>query len=143
MAATPQAKIQPQPRQDLPSNFQDLMTEVNRSRRMLEWDDNWDGDGSPAYDEATLARAADFLMRSSIALWADFRLNSPVPEIAPGPDGSLDLDWQTANRELLVNIPADLDKPATFYGDDKVNTKLKGILDTSADNVWLLMWLTR
>ncbi len=143
MAATPQAKIPPQPRQDLPPNFQELMAEVNRSSRMSEWQDNWDGDGSPAYTKATLARAADFLLRNVTALWAEYKLSAPVPDIAPGPGGSLDLDWHDTNRELLVNIPADPNKPATFYGDDRANIKLKGSLDTSADNVWLLMWLTR
>ena len=48
----------------------------------------------------------------------------------------------TGNRELLVTVPEDPAKDAPFYGDDgRGGRKIKGSLDPSAPNRWVVAWL--
>jgi hypothetical protein len=64
--------------------------------------------------KATVERAKEFL-----SAYASARVKkSFLPKVLPGPHGSIDIHWKNKKRELLVNIPADPEKPATFYGDD-------------------------
>jgi len=49
---------------------------------------------------------------------------------------------RTPTRELLVNVSADPAEPTTYYGDDGASGHaIKGTLDTTAHQHWLLLWL--
>lgn len=87
-----------------------LLEEIEYSRRILTWEDDWDGNGSIAYQEATWRRAVDYA-KETVALGQD------TPHIYPGPDGSIDLLWQTTEYILLMNVPVDPDEPTTAYGE--------------------------
>jgi len=65
----------------------------------------------------------------------------PIPAILPGPDGSIDLHWKTEKYELLINIPGDLNAPASFYGDNYSTLKLEGTFDLKQLNFILIDWL--
>ncbi len=127
--------------------IKNILEAIEQSKNILTFKDDWDGEGSPAYKAATWQRAAAFLRHSALQLWQAHQVILDVPKILPGPVGSIDLHWKTDRRELLINIPEALDEPANFYGDDSVSTDhllgqmVKGILDTSKDSQWLLMWL--
>jgi hypothetical protein len=120
---------------------------IEQSRDILNLEDDWDDEGSPAYKTSTWERATTFLRRTALRLWKEYHLILDAPKILPGPAGSIDLHWKTAQRELLINIPEVLDEPANFYGDNSTSREhppsqmVKGSLDTSKDNQWLLMWL--
>ncbi len=114
---------------------------IEESRSLLALADDWDGEGSPAYAKATWQRATNFLAENAASLYLLFGKWVEAPEISPGPYGSIDLHWQTPARELLVNVPAAASQPATYYGDDRGQNRLKGTLDTAGRNEWLLMWL--
>jgi hypothetical protein len=124
-----------------------ILEAIEQSRYMLAFEDDWDEEGSPAYTGATWERATAFLLRSARQLWEDNHLSLDAPKILPGPAGSIDLHWKTTRRELLINIPDTPDEPANFYGDNSSsrehlpNQTVKGVLDTSKDHPWLLMWL--
>jgi hypothetical protein len=124
-----------------------ILEAIELSKYILTFEDDWDDDGSPAYKFATWGRAAAFLHRSALQMLKDYHVILDAPKILPGPAGSIDLHWKTSRRELLINIPEILDEPANFYGDDSTsnehppNQTVKGILNTSKDNQWLLMWL--
>ena len=109
---------------------------------MLEWGDNWDGEGSQGFTQSTLARAQDFLVANSIRLWQACRAVVEAPRILPGPEGSIDLHWQVGDRELLPNVPADQAAPASYFGDSSTGEVVKGSLYMSKSNEWLLLWLT-
>lgn len=115
---------------------------IEESRSLLEIEDDWDGEGSAGYSEATWNRATEFLknnarrLKDILDVWVD------APSISPGPNGSIDLHWKTESRELLINIPADSTQPAGYYGDDRGVNRIKGTFDISGRNEWLLMWLT-
>ncbi len=127
----------------LPKSLERLETAIVKSIRILEWKDDWDGEGSPAYAEETWQRAALFLVQNALRLWRTCGIAVDVPRIGPGPDGSIDIHWKSERRELLINIPADSRELADYYGDGRsVQVQMmKGMLDTQANNLWLLNWL--
>jgi hypothetical protein len=146
------ARMTLQNREEGPPDFADVVIKhiseaIERSQRILTFEDDWDDEGSPPYKATTWDRATTFLRRSALQLWKDYHVALDAPKILPGPGGSIDLHWKIDGRELLINIPEPLDEPANFYGDesaarDNPPTQIvKGVLDTSKDNLWLLMWL--
>lgn len=115
---------------------------INAARGILTLGNNWDGEGSPSYAETTLERAHAFLLAGTLQLWETRRVILPTPRVDAGPDGSIDLHWETNGREMLVNVPPEADETITFYGDD-ILTKVKGELTLDLDTTWLLLWLAR
>ena len=124
-------------------NLDELSRALHAARKLLILEDNWDGEGSPGYLKATLDRAAIFLNRHMRWVWEKYAVWLQAPQILPGPDGSIDIHWETANFELLVNMPADPSAPATFYGDNYGKGSIKGSFDPSSFNMGLVTWLLR
>lgn len=131
----------------IPFELEDIQGAIQEAQTILELKDDWDGEGSLGYAASTLKRASEFVLDNALELWRSQRLHAPAPVIGPGPDGSIDIHWQLATRTLLINVPADINKPATFYGSDRTNRDkparniIEGYVDTSAQNQWLLMWM--
>jgi len=109
----------------------DIRAAFAKGRDMLAWADDWDGEGSPGYDEATWSRAREFLLEHAAHLWHSRQLAIPAPEILPGPAGSIDLEWRPPARELLLTIPAAPDGPIQFYGERAGQGAVKGNLLSS------------
>ncbi len=106
-------------------NFADgleLEKEIKRSRSLLEYEDDWDGEGSIGYEEETWTRAVEFLRREQMGRFV-------VPSILPGPEGSFDVVWRQAAARLYMNFPRD-DTKAVFFGTD-VGETIRGSSDTS------------
>jgi hypothetical protein len=125
------------------NSFEDLNNEIHASQKLVTLEDNWDGEGSPGYSEATLDRAAAFLRLHMRWVWEKYGVWLEVPRILPGPSGSIDIHWETPDYEVLVNVPNDPSAPATFYGDDYGKGSIKGTFDPSFFNFGLLTWLLR
>jgi hypothetical protein len=126
----------------LPEALRPLAEEVVRSREILDLPDNFDDEGSPGYEDATWLRAVGFLLSNAMQLWNDRGMVTPVPDIGPGPYGSIDLDWRIPRRQLLLNIPVDEHAEVKFYGDDgNFGHVVKGTLELADDNSWLMLWL--
>ena len=120
-----------------------LVVAIEASRTMLDLPDDWDGEGSPAYDAATWQRAVAFLVYNMFKFRQKYGVFPEVPTIDKGPSGSIDLHWQTPTRELLINVPVETSEPIDFYGDDgRGGHRIKGVLDPNDTNLWLLSWLT-
>ena len=87
--------------------------------RLLALEDDWDGEGAPAYCEQTIEAAASFFYqlveKSEVAM--------PV-RILPASEGSIDLHWKTARFELLVNFHPD--GSVSYYGDDYCDNAIQG-----------------
>ena len=49
---------------DYPVEISYILDTVRESRRILEFEDDWDDEGSPAYSQSTWKRATDFLIRN-------------------------------------------------------------------------------
>lgn len=117
-----------------------LLREIERSREMLAWEDDWDGEGSPRFEEATWKRAIDLLDRHARPLF-ERGVILPTPRILPGPDASIDLHWETGQRELLINVPSD-GGPASYYGETAGKNSVKGKIETDKLDLLLFTWLT-
>lgn len=116
---------------------------IAESKSMLNLGDDWDGEGAIGIAGQTWLRATDFLKRNATILWEKYGTEIESPTISPLVDGSIDLHWSVAKKELLVNIPAHLNLRAKYYGDDKAGGHVvEGDLDTDAYNHWLLVWLS-
>lgn len=63
-----------------------------------------------------------------------------MPTIYNGPEGSIDILWETADHRLLINVPKDTGKPASYYGYNSCG-ELKGTFETSDINRWLMLMM--
>lgn len=106
---------------------------IERARAILSWPDDWDGEGSPAYQEATLAHTAAFLAHGH-------GRGLPTPHVWAGPDGSIDVRWEFAGCYLLVNVEPD--GAISFYGDGP-GTETQGAYRHDEDPSPLFDWLER
>jgi hypothetical protein len=120
---------------------QQLEAEIHKAKALLELDDDWDEEGSPSYSSATVNRAIAFLSSHILQFWESYGIQLPIPNIGPGPEGSIDIHWKRPAWELLVNIPADVNQMASFYGDNYGNQKIKGSLDPESFNLGIVEWL--
>jgi len=122
---------------------QQLNAEIERAKLIIELGSDWDGEGSPGYSQDTFGRAIAFLNTHTWRLWESYGIQSPIPRIGPGPDGSIDLHWKQPCWELLVNIPADPNEMAVFYGDNYGAQKIRGSLNPKGFNLGIAEWLTK
>lgn len=122
---------------ELPLEFADIYHEIEESKYILDFDDNWDGEGSIHYEVDTWQRAVQFLTKYSVWAFDKMSLQIPVPKIHPGPDGSIDILWKSSKYRLLINLHPE--NMASFYGDDYNFEKIKGTFDPSKINQGLLL----
>lgn len=115
---------------------------IASSKSILGLEDDWDGEGSPGYQEATWGRAVSFLRELALGLRRRYHVAIDAPRILPSAGGSIDLHWKTASYELLVNVPADPDKPASYYGDNaRGNMPIEKTCDPWSPDPKLLAWM--
>src|SRR3954466_6034796 len=86
-----------------PEHLTQLRTAIGKAKlKILSLPDNWDENGSDAYEAATFEQAVEFLISNAIGLWKAYSVALEVPKILPGPDGSIDIHWEFDDRELLI-----------------------------------------
>jgi hypothetical protein len=135
------------PRLFLPPEINALREAINKSRSILELKDNSDDAESVACSESTWNRAQSFLMKNALKLWRSHKTCFNPPKILAGPEGSIDLHWKSATRELLINVPAGSQEPIGYYGDDRAEGTKNAVrgkdLESSTDAEWIFLWLTK
>jgi hypothetical protein len=119
-----------------------LQAELERAEAMFEHLEDPEEE-APAYSKDALNRASAFLFAQSGRSRKMYNAFAPVPSIGPGPNGSVDLHWKRNNWELLVNIPADNNELAAFYGDNYGTQKIKGNFDPRTFDWGIIQWLMR
>lgn len=111
--------------------------------RLLALGAGFDGRAAPSIDVNTVDRAAKVL-RTMAERLAREGASMRVPDIMPGPDGSVKLEWDESDFELLMTIHADPARPPSFYGDDFADVQVKGSLkDPHNPNRLVLAWLRK
>ena len=115
---------------------------IQDSKKILDLAEDFDDQGSPAYEESTWNRAGRFVEKYAERLLVKSGAIFPAPKILPGPEGSIDVLWKSDEIQLLVNFPQKSEDPAEFYGERKGGFHFKGTLDPSVFNEGLLEWLT-
>jgi hypothetical protein len=112
-------------------DFGHITAAIEKSKYILDLDDDWDDAGSPKYDTNVWQAAVDFLRSYSKQLY-QFNIKIEAPRIYNAPNGSIDLLWENDKRTILINITANAED-AIFYADDNIgHQKNKGSFKLSA-----------
>ena len=103
--------------------------------RILALGEDWDGQGSPAFEKQTLDAIRDFLFEL-----VDESELSVVKQvwIVPFSGGSIDLQWQTEHFDLLINFCADGN--VTYYGKDTYGHSIRG--DSRPKPGYISCWMS-
>ncbi len=123
----------------LEAQRQQFEAEVEHAKGLIVQSET--GSDEHFYSLETLDRAVVFLQTHIEWVWRNCGTKAPIPMIGPGPQGSIDLYWKQPSWKLLVNIPADKDASATFYGDDYGRQRTKGSLDPNELSNTIVAWL--
>lgn len=110
----------------------------------LELEPDWDGQGSPPYSSDTWDRAATLLLTGAVDYLGQHHQTIPIPAFDNGPDGSIDIFWDLPDRQVLLNVPAELDSPVRYYGHSSLGFEIKGTESLARQQRWfplLLNWL--
>lgn len=131
------------PKQTAPRISSKIEAAIQSSRKMLEWADDWDEEGSQKFEAATWKRAVHWLRATARAFHRLQGVWIEPPRILPGPEGSIDIHWKNAGRELLVNFPENAAEPVEYYGSGGASDVIKGKLDGAQASAWVLVWLKK
>ena len=103
--------------------------------RILALGEDWDGEGSPAFEKQTLDAIRDFLFE--LVAESELRAVKQV-WIVPFSGGSIDLQWQTEHFDLLINFCADGN--VTYYGKDTYGHSIRG--DSRPKPGYISCWMS-
>jgi hypothetical protein len=121
-----------------------LEIEVERARPLFANVSDDDEGADVVLKTRAFRRAVDFLTDQSRIVYKWQKTFAPVPDIDLGPGGSVDLHWKAPDWELLINIPSDPDREATFYGDTRKSSfQFKGSFDPIAFDHGIALWLMK
>lgn len=104
---------------------------------------NWDGYGAQPFNEETLGRTYNLLENILDHFWNNM-IEISIPLIQPVPDGSIDINWETDEFELLINISPESNKQVNLYGEkinspeDEIETHIPYYLVESVIIHWLM-----
>jgi hypothetical protein len=124
-----------------PSHPRGFEAAIEDAEWLLSLKEDFDGEGSPRYHPDTVGRALTLVRTLSAQACSHGADGIPLPEILPGPAGSVDLHWRAEAFELLVNIPTDPRSAPTFYGDNYGEVKLRGSLTGRDPESSILRWI--
>lgn len=95
----------------------------------------------PIPNEATKARARG--LASAIAQAGfDRGASSAIPRFGAAGDGGVGLHWRSVRLELLIIVPPDESKNASYYGETVTGSPIKGTLVADGPVGFLAQWLT-
>ncbi len=126
---------------ELPFRFFKIYQAIEKSKYILELEDDWDEEDSAGYKENTWKKAIEFIANYANWVLDETSIIIDTPKIFPGPEGSIDILWKKHKYRLLINIPEDPQSPASFYGDDFESEQIKGTFEPSKFNQGLILCL--
>jgi hypothetical protein len=119
-----------------------VRSEIEDSRRLLHFVEDWDGDNSPGYRQETWELAVDFVLRFLADLDERFSIAHDAIELMPGSYGNIDVEIVFGARRIFFSFPADQTAAIRFFArDDESRDEIKGSLSTSTRVDWLIGWL--
>lgn len=105
----------------LPMPLSYLYETIEKSREIVNRPKDTIDEMGGVCAQETWQRAVDILTAHARKVWLYARVKIRCPIITPGPKGSVDLYWPPCPYGLLLNVPADIEGPITYYGDDAEN----------------------
>lgn len=125
------------------SGLKEIRNAIRSSRHITSLERDWDDEGAPGYALETWRRATGFLLALAGAMLDGFDEPLDAPRILPSAEGSIDLHWKTDSYELLINIPADPNRPAAYYGDNtQANMPIESRCSVIRPDRKLVAWLS-
>lgn len=122
--------------------YQTLKNEIYNSREhILSLGENWDGEGSKAFNIEVWRFTTEFLIKLFYKFNDIYSLNLEVPSILPVGDLSIDIHWKTEEMELTINFPEEFLNLPSFYGKDNKNNEIQGILEIDKIHTVIFPWL--
>jgi hypothetical protein len=121
----------------------ELEKAIDESVWILRLQAGWDGPGAQSISGTTWEKAVELIRKlgqSAINQFAEVLL---APQIGPVADGSIDIFWNGASENLLINVPADPETHATFDGVRPDGSSITGSIAGSEDLAHLTAWLIR
>lgn len=113
----------------IPAQLNKLKDRIEKSKDLLTLKFNWDGQAGEPISNATFQAMAAFIIKYACNIHHNYNRVIDIPHIYPSMCGSIDLDWETSNFGLLINIAKD-GSIATFYADNaKCSQKTEGCFD--------------
>ena len=97
---------------------------IARIRDLSLLEDDWDGEGNRSIPPEVIDLGIVFLRKAIRILSHPGNPLPPTPSVGPGPQGSLDIIWESTSFRVLVNL-AETGK-ATYYGEDSLGATYKG-----------------
>lgn len=122
---------------ELPCDLKYLIQSIEKSIFITKLTDNWDGEGSEGYDVSTWIHSIKFLLNYGTSIYENFDYKIDSPKIYPGPNGSIDIGWETSFYDLIINISKS-GQLASYYGDNKNNQMTEGAFNPTNFNIQLL-----
>jgi len=95
---------------------------------------NWDGYGAKSINIDTINAGIKFITLLSEKLFHYKSIKMPPPTVSPCTDGGIDVDWDTEELSIMVNIPQQPNPIYSIYierGDTKIEMEFhyKGNID--------------
>jgi hypothetical protein len=107
----------------------ELEDAINSSKAILSIETDPEEGISEPYASQTWESAIKLLRQMADLFWQATGEIIPTPLIGPAVQGSIDLFWELPNGlTLLINVPADASKGATFFGRRLQLSKVSGVL---------------
>ncbi len=110
----------------LPPVLTGLKDEVEASKYILELEAGWDGENGEAYSVTVWERAITFLADLYLTVLHTFKIIPDYPHIYHGPEGSIDILWETDGCKILANFPKDERLHINYYGEYSNQNSFKG-----------------
>ena len=105
----------------LPAALSSISEAIEKSKEIVNRPQDTSDEIGTVCAQETWQRAVDILAAHTRKVWMYARVKVKAPIISPGPKGSVDIYWLPFPYGLLLNVPANLEEPVTYYGDDAEN----------------------
>jgi hypothetical protein len=103
-----------------------IAAQIEEAKEILKYADNWDGENSEPTDMGTFIKSSNFIHRYSSHIEGNYGavIQSPYMDILR--DGSIYLNWETANSKFIIIFKKNIHPLAYFYGEriDKKGNKI-------------------
>lgn len=126
----------------LPNELDHIEKAIKDSLYILNLTEGWDGGTGVGVRQEIFERAINFLKNYSERAYDIFGTIISAPAIIPVNDGSIDLEWDTNNASLLVNICNSNENIAYYYGEvSGVDFDFNGKIPTNCTVDTFTAWL--
>jgi hypothetical protein len=105
---------------EIPIQLKKIIDEIERSRYILDLEDDWDDEGAIATNIETFNKAIKFILDYSLHIFKIGKLIE-TPKIDILRDGSVSVNWETHKASFLIIFKITNAKYSYYYGETKID----------------------